>query len=80
MIAQEDTGITVTMTDTPDLESFIVTPLSSVNGEETDYKITVKSPIPHLDGDKVEFTFPSEITLPGSISCSAGTNVADVSC
>jgi hypothetical protein len=74
------TGITTQMASFPDLTSFTVTPSSQINGASNDYKITVLAVIPILSTDKLIFTFPSEITLPSSISCGTGTLITAVSC
>lgn len=68
------------MTSTPELLTFTVTPSSGVNGATNNYKITVSSPIPEYSTDKLTFTFPTEVTLPTTISCTAGTSLSAVSC
>ncbi|CDW77580.1 UNKNOWN [Stylonychia lemnae] len=79
-IAEASTGITVQMTQVPDITSFAVAQASGVNGAATDYTFTVTSPIPQLSTDKITFTFPTEITVPGSITCATVSNVGAISC
>lgn len=68
------------MTSYPNMASFSVTPSGFINGATVNYKISAKATLPLLDSDKLIFTFPSEPTLPSSISCSTGTNIATVTC
>jgi hypothetical protein len=80
-IAEKTTGITTAMTITPDIPSFAVTPASVINGASNSYTISVTSPIPLLNTDKLVMTFPSEITMTTpSPLCSTGTNVLTVTC
>jgi len=74
------TGITVTMTSTPDITSFTVTPTSKVTGDTTTYLIKVIAALPIISTDKITFTFPSEVTLPSSLSCTASSQITSVSC
>ena len=79
-IASLSTGITTQMTTVPDITTFTVAPASGINGATNDYTITVTSPIPHYSTDKLVFTFPSEVVLPVSVSCSTVSSLTAVSC
>lgn len=79
-IASQTTGITVTMTTIPNLNSFAAVQADGTNGVSNVYTFTVNSPIPHYSTDKILFTFPTEITGPSSPTCTASTNVATVVC
>lgn len=68
------------MTSTPNLSSFTVTPSSNVNGATNDYNIQVIATLPILSTDSITFTFPSEPTLPSSLSCSTGTLITAITC
>ena len=74
------TGITVQMTSTPNITIFTVTPGSFVTGDTTSYTIAVTVPLPVVTTDTITMTFPSEITLPSSISCTPQTSLTDVTC
>lgn len=68
------------MTSNPTMPSFSVTPTSLVNGDSTSYKVAVSATTALVTGDQITFTIPSEVTLPSSLSCSAGTNMLGVTC
>ena len=67
------------MTSNPQTLTVTVTPQSLVDGEVTQYKVTLVSGVKLLSTDYFQFTFPSQCTL-SSISCSAISNVQSVSC
>lgn len=79
-IESKTTGITTQMTIIGTISTFTVTPSSVINGATNNYLVSVVSTIPHIDTDYITITFPSEITLPSSITCSASTSVSSVSC
>jgi hypothetical protein len=69
------------MTITPDIVSFDATPTSLINGASTTYDISVVSPIPLLNTDRLVFTLPSEVTpTTPSPLCSTLSNVLTVTC
>lgn len=68
------------MTDINELNQVSVTPVSLINGATTNYVITVNVKTPLYNTDKFTLTFPSQITLPTSAICAAGTGVTAVTC
>lgn len=68
------------MTSINVMTNFQVIPQSYINGATTNYKIIVTPSVPMVSGDKLQFTFPPEVTVPSSISCSTSTLVSSVSC
>jgi hypothetical protein len=68
------------MTSVPELSSFTVTPSSYVTGETATYMFGVTATISMYSGYYMSFTFPSDITLPDSPSCSTGTYLSAISC
>jgi hypothetical protein len=68
------------MTSINYLNSVTVVPTSLVNGASTTYTLTVNVYTPLISSDKFTITFPSQITLPTSPSCTIGTALTAITC
>ena len=75
-----NSGVTIIMTHLNELIGFRCEPIDGTNGATTQYLVTITANSPYVDGDRVIFTFPPEITFSGTTTCSAGTANTAVSC
>ena len=75
-IDQLTTGITVTMTSTSELQLVSLSSTSLINGASNNLSFNISSPSDLVDGDKVRVIFPSQVTLPTTVSWVGITNLA----
>ena len=75
------TGMTVTMSSVPDLGSVSVAGTDKTNGASTDYTFDIVPGPTLVDGDYLTIAFPTETTLPGSLStCEAVAVITTITC
>jgi hypothetical protein len=64
-----------------ELSEFLVTPQSFNIGATTDYKFSVTSNTPMLNGDRLTFAFPLEVTFGNSPTCTVmSENLLSITC
>jgi hypothetical protein len=69
------------MTTISEMTNFAVTPSSTVNGATTTYLISVTSNCILSGSITLKFTFPSEVTMPSTMSCTeTDSKISSISC
>lgn len=74
-IEQITSGVTVTMTSVNAFTSISLSSSSLVNSASNNLTFTLLSPSQLIDGDKLSITFPTQVTLPTSFTCTGVTNL-----
>jgi hypothetical protein len=77
-IDERSSGITVTMTDTNELNRVTMTTSSQVNSASSTYTFTINASSPLKDGDRIYIKVPDTITPPTTPTCRGITKLSTV--